>query len=192
MENNGIYRGKEDCELVSLALGGDESATTELLTRYIPLVKSRASVFTSSAFEYDDMFQEGMIGLYGAIGSFNSSCGTPFSAFARLCVDRMMVAVLRASSRQRRIPAAKISNLEDAPHLAEAKLCAVDPEESLIAKEEFNRFRRKADSELSTLEIKVLNAFISGCNYGEISQMLGIPEKSVDNALQRIRRKLKK
>ena len=191
MENNGIFIKKEDNELVIAARGGDELATSELLRRYIPLVSSRASVFSSSAFEYDDMFQEGMIGLYGAIRSFDISQGASFSSFARLCVDRMLVAVLRASSRQRRIPGSKICNLEDGSHLVEKKLIAKDPEAVLIAKEEFRRFQEKASNELSDFEYSVLTAFISGCNYSEISEKLGVPEKSVDNALQRIRRKLK-
>ncbi len=191
MENTGIYNSKEDNELISLSRAGAEDATAELLRRYIPLVGSRASVFTTSGFEYDDMFQEGMIGLYSAIRSFDESQGSPFSAFARLCVDRMMVAVLRASSRQRRIPGSKISNLENESDLAERKLYSGDPEAALLAKEEFRRFQEKANNELSSFVYGVLTAFVSGCNYGEISQKLGVSEKSVDNALQRIRKKLK-
>ena len=191
MENNGIYSKIEDSDLVIAARSGDEVATARLLERYIPLVSSRASVFNSSGFEYDDMFQEGMIGLYSAIRSFDESQGAPFSAFARLCVDRMMVAVLRASARQRRIPGNKLSNLEDSASLAERKIASGDPEAALIAKEEFLRFQEKANNELSAFEYNVLTAFISGLNYSEISAKLGVAEKSVDNALQRIRRKLK-
>ena len=191
MENNGIYTEMEDNELVILAKKDNESAISQLLKRYIPLVGSRASVFTSSGFEYDDMFQEGMIGLYGAIRSFDASQGAPFSAFARLCIDRMLVAVLRASSRKRRIPHNKLSNLEDNVEIAERKFAAGDPEAELIAKEDFIRFEEKINTKLSAFEYNVLTAFISGCNYSEISKKLKVEEKAVDNALQRIRRKLR-
>jgi len=191
MENNGIYSNMEDNELVLLSRKDNEAAVSELLKRYVPLVGSRASVFTSSGFEYDDMFQEGMIGLYSAIRSFDDSQGAPFSAFARLCVDRMLVAVLRASSRKRRIPQNKLSNLEDGIHFTDKKFSEGDPEAELIAKEDFIRFQNKINNKLSVFEYSVLTAFISGCNYAEISSMLNVDEKSVDNALQRIRRKLR-
>lgn len=185
-----ILAGRDDSELVVLSRDGDNLAAEELLKRYIPLVSSRASVFTASGFEYDDMFQEGMIGLYGAIGSFDETVGSPFSAFARLCVDRMMVAVLRASSRKRRIPKSQISRLDEGI-LNRPDGEGVDPEAVVIAKEEFDRFRRKASNELSSFEYSVLTAFISGCSYNTISDKLGVSVQSVDNALQRIRRKLK-
>lgn len=183
------FAGHEDEDLVLLARDGDSRAVEALLERYLPLVSSRASVFTASGFEYDDMFQEGMSGLYSAIGSFDSTVGSPFSAFARLCVDRMMVAVLRASSRKRRIPKSHISQLDDSLHLSEGR--SADPESVVIAKEDFVRFVNKAKNELSAFEISVLNAFISGCSYSTISDRLGVSVQSVDNALQRIRRKLK-
>ena len=191
MEKNGIYTQLEDNDLVSFARKGYEDATAELLRRYIPLVRSRASVFTSLDFEYDDMCQEGMIGLYGAIRSFDPENGAPFSAFARLCVDRMLVAVLRSSSRQRKIPRNRITDLDDASRLEEKKGLSNDPESAYIAKEEFDRFQQKANNELSSFEYQVLTAFLSGYNYTEISRQLSKSEKSVDNAMQRIRRKLK-
>ena len=181
--------GAVDEGLVLAAAEGKTAAVDAILKKYIPLVGSRASVFTAGGLEFDDLFQEGMIGLYSAIRSYNAELGVPFAAFARLCIDRMLVAVLRSTSIKRRIPSDRITGLDDSGSAAQY---AEDPESLVIARDDFNRFQQKVVSELSRLEYEVLTGFLSGLNYREIAARLGVTEKAVDNAMQRIRRKLKK
>ena len=189
MDGHEKYVDLPDEALVARFQNGETDIMDYLLEKYKDLVLKISRKFFLIGGEPDDVLQEGMIGLYSAIGSFDTNVGSPFGAFARLCVDRMMVAVLRASSRKRRIPKSKISRLDDTLHIADGS-CA-DPEAIVIAKEDFERFVNKAQNELSTFETDVFNAFISGCSYKSISDRLCVSVQSVDNALQRIRRKLK-
>lgn len=182
-----------DEELIPLARRDDELAFQQLLDRYAPMVKSRVRAFTRAGLEADDLAQEGMIGLLGAIRVFDQRQAS-FSTFARLCIDRMLIAAARQAGRQKRIPPECL--VAEGPDDRPIKdfLASGDednPESILIAREEAERLRRRADETLSEFEYQVLSAYLSGDRYEEIAQRLASTSKAVDNALQRIRRKMK-
>lgn len=189
-----VYSSHTDEQLVLLARQGDEEALTALLVKYTPLVKARVSAFRAAGLEQEDLVQEGMLGLLGAIRVFDSRQAS-FSTFARLCVDRMLITAVRASKRQKQIPQNQLVDIGAADdHNLSDKLSSSDmqnPEAIVIAQEEAERFRQKASKSLSQMEYQVLCAYLADSNYEEIARRLEMSAKSVDNALQRIRHKLR-
>ena len=189
-----FYDKTADEELVLLARGGDDGAFQRLIDRYAPMAKSRARAFSRAGLEADDLAQEGLIGLLGAIRVYDSKQAS-FSTFARLCIDRMLVSAVRQAGRQKRIPTERLI-AADGPEERPARASVTfgdenNPESILIAREEAERLRRRAGDTLSGFEYQVLSAYLSGESYEEIAQQLHTTTKSVDNALQRIRRKLR-
>lgn len=189
-----VYSSHTDEQLVLLARQGHEEALTALLVKYTPLVKARVSAFRVAGLEQEDLVQEGMLGLLGAIRVFDSRQAS-FSTFARLCVDRMLITAVRASKRQKQIPQNQLVDIGAADdHNLSDKLSSSDmqnPEAIVIAQEEAERFRQKASKSLSQMEYQVLCAYLADSNYEEIARRLEMSAKSVDNALQRIRHKLR-
>ncbi|HHW46801.1 MAG TPA: sigma-70 family RNA polymerase sigma factor [Clostridiales bacterium] len=183
----------DDNQLIELARENDEQAIACLIHRYAPLVSSRVAAFCGSGIEYEDLVQEGLIGLLGAIRVFDSTSSS-FFTFARICIDRMLITAVRSISRQKQIPKHRILNFTE-PNFQtideNAENLVDDPAEIVIAREEFFKFKDKALNSLSKLEYGVLCSFLKGYNYEEIARQLDISTKSVDNALQRIRRKLR-
>lgn len=184
-----------DASLVKLYRAGDEDAAAVLITRYLPLIRSHASAFSKDSGEsYEDLCQEGMIALLAAVRAYDSSYSA-FPTFARLCVDRMMNTMIRAKGRKKRIPDKQITAFDslDDNNLSD-KLTASDsgdPELIIIQREALDRLKARVKQELTELENAVLTDYIGGSSYDEIAERLGITSKSVDNALQRIRRKLR-
>lgn len=188
------YNELTDASLTVLAVKGDEDAAADLIDRYLPLIRSRAAVFSGNSDEFEDLCQEGMIGLLVAIRSYDAAKAS-FSSFARICVDRVMISSHRARHRKRKIPQANVVALnESGDDLIDdiASSAADDPESIFIRREENMRLMLRVANSLSSLESKVLSLFLSGMTYDEIADQLEISAKSVDNALQRIRKKLKK
>ena len=172
---------------LALYAAEDSMAQAVLIGRYIPLVKSRAMRFRQAGVELDDLAQEGMIGLIGAIRAFDKNIAS-FPTFARVCVDRSLMSAQEKNNRKKQIPRDRIISIDE--HTAD--LSGInDPEAILIAREEYSRFRGMAEDKLSRLEFKVLIKYLAGLSYQEISRELGITQKAVDNALSRIKRKLK-
>ncbi|MCI8359994.1 MAG: sigma-70 family RNA polymerase sigma factor [Clostridiales bacterium] len=183
-----------DEELAVLARDGDDGAFQHLIVKYVPMAQSRARAFSRAGLEADDLAQEGMIGLLGAIRVYDPKQAS-FSTFARLCIDRMLLSAVRQAGRQKRIPAERLI-AADGPDDRPVKGLDTfgdenNPESILIAREEAERLRRRAGDALSHLEYQVLSAYLSGESYEEIARQLHTTVKSVDNALQRIRRKLR-
>lgn len=176
-----------DEELVRLFQNGDEEAGDRLLEKYKPLVLrfSRARFIPGG--DRDDLIQEGMIGLYKAMRDFREGRGASFSTFAALCVDRQILRAIEASGRE------KNRALNDAVGFTgdeeEGRGFDVSPEQILIEREEEEERLRQLRSRLSPLESQVLDLFLDGMDYKEIAAKLGKSPKSVDNALQRIRKK---
>lgn len=190
---NQQFDSYNDEELIELARENDEQAITCLIHRYAPLVSSRVAAFCGSGIEHEDLVQEGLIGLLGAIRVFDSTASS-FFTFARLCIDRMLITAVRSIRRQKQIPKHRILNIIE-PNFQtineNAENRSNDPAEIVIAREEFIRFKDRALNSLSKMEYGVLCFFLKGYNYEEIARQLDISTKSVDNALQRIRRKLR-
>lgn len=190
---SGNYLAASDDLLLRMAQNGDDQAITAVLNRYTPLVRSRAAHFAVGA-DVDDMVQEGFIGLYGAIGVYDSE-KSAFPTFARLCIDRMMITVIRAKGRKKNIPSDLVINIDSAElDTANHKLSCFEfqnPENICIATDEFERFKHDAGKTLSKMEYDVFRSVLFGESITQISRRFGLSLKSVDNALQRIRRKLR-
>lgn len=189
------YTDVSDRELATLTAFGDEKAEAALVARYFPLVRSRAAAFLAAGESgFEDLCQEGMIGLLAAVRAYDGEKSS-FPTFARLCIDRMLYAVHRGDTRQKRIPSTRLSLLDEVgENDLSGKLPASeagDPESILIEREALERLKLRVQQSLTELESTVLSDYVGGRSYEEIAVRHGISTKAVDNALQRIRRKLR-
>lgn len=177
-------RNERDEALVERAKRGDGRATEELLRRYMSLVRARARRFFLDGMETEDLVQEGMIGLYGAIGDYSAASGKSFKNFAYLCVTRRIYDVLRAAGRRREGDRQEF----DPDTLSEGET----PEELLLDGEDRAEFRMLLLKELSDFEFRVITMYLEGMSYAQICETTGKSVKSIDNALARSKRKLQK
>ena len=192
------YENMTDEEIVSLA-EKDRSAEEFLLNKYKNLVKSRAKMYFLAGGDNDDLMQEGMIGLFKAIHDYNSDKQASFYSFAELCVKRQIFTAIKTAARQKHQPLNTYISLnkpvyEDVSErtlvetLAERE--SVDPEKLYIMHEKLKDIEKEIDEKLSDLEKRVLILHLQGMSYREISEIINKPTKSIDNALQRIKKKL--
>lgn len=191
---------KTDDELVVCSKAGDGECTEELLYRYRGYVKSRARSFFLAGSEPEDLVQEGMIGLYKAIRDYSPDKNCSFKNFARLCINRQIITAIKTANREKHKPLNNYVSLGYAGD-EEGEGGAIDlvdtatdsnPEQAMLNKELHEFFRDKIDSVLTDFEYGVLNDYLKGLSYAEIAEERSINAKSVDNALQRIRKKLQK
>lgn len=173
-----------DEQLCALAQAGDTAAANRLAARYISLISARASAYkpVSGSFDREDLGQEGFIGLIGAINRYDPQCGAAFRTFAVLNIDRRITDAVRASLRKRQIPDSAKSDC-DAPS-------ASSPEGTAILRDTLARIENELRSNTSEIERRSLALHLSGYSYSEVAQILGCNQKSVENALSRVRRKL--
>ena len=170
-----------------------------LLNKYKNLVKKKAKVLFLIGGDTDDLIQEGMIGLFKAIRDYDEKKDSSFFHFAQICISRQMYTAMEASNRKKHAPLNSYISLsadeenESGENLPElwAALSEANPEQIVINKEELEQMRKKADSVLSSMEKEVLAYYLQGMNYTKIAEVMQKPAKSIDNALQRIRNKLK-
>lgn len=189
-----------DLEYVLSAQKGDKTVQDFLIAKYEGMVRRRARAYYLIGADGEDIVQEGMIGLYKAIRDFREDKQTTFKSFAELCVTRQIITAIKTATRQKHIPLNsyislnKSNNSEETdqfvPSLAGMQSEHLDPETMVIGKEDFEILESVIGEVLSGLERKVLSRYIMGKTYSDISAELGIAAKSVDNAVQRIRRKL--
>ena len=181
-----------DEHLVSLAAEGDRAAFDTLAARYIPLVALRASAFFegNADISNEDLGQEGFIGLIEAVKRYDKSIGASFRTFAVLCIDRRMKTVIKSALRKKKIPTGALVFIDDddTPEIAASE--AANPENRIIALDEHRILRERIKESSSEFEWAVLNRFLSGMSYQAIADRLNTSEKSVANALGRLRRKL--
>ena len=181
-----------DESLVSLAAEGDKAAFDKLAARYIPVVALRASAFYEGNAELsnEDLGQEGFIGLIDAVKRYDENIGASFRTFAVLCIDRRMKSVIKASFRKKKIPKDSLVFIddEDTPEIAANE--TENPENKVIALDEHRLLLERIRECSSEFEWTVLNHFLNGMSYQSIADRLKTSEKSVANALGRIRRKL--
>ena len=180
---------KSDEELVTLAQKGDKQAMEELLIRHAGLVRGCARGFFLIGGETEDLIQEGMIGLYGAIGDYRQDeTASSFKNFAYLCISRRIIDAVKTSARKKNSP------LNDATLIglgAEKELSEYsNPEDWLILRDDRREFRQKMSGVLSDFEFKVSMMYMDGMTCAEICEATGKTAKSVDNALQRSKKKL--
>lgn len=195
------YGTLSDEEIVVLSHEGDPLAEEYLLDKYKNFVRSRARSYFLIGADHEDIVQEGMIGLYKAIRDFRPEKLSSFRAFAELCVTRQIITAIKTATRQKHIPLNSYISLNKPLYDEESDRTLMDvimegrvsnPEEIIINREELLHVNDKIQEALSGLEQDVLDAYLDGKSYQEIAESLGRHVKSIDNALQRVKRKLEK
>lgn len=183
------FHSLSDSELIELCKSGDEEAYSALIARYIFTVRSRAGVYEKSGIDFEDLVQEGYIGLMNAVKNYENSFGTSFSTFAYMCIDRNILSAVRKSISKKQIPASALVFIEDDNDFQDKS--AENPESVVISKENIERLKQRITEKLSNTEQKVLELYLMGYSYEKIADKLSCSKKSVDNAIQRLRKKLK-
>jgi RNA polymerase sporulation-specific sigma factor len=188
-----------DEALVKQAWDGDEVALSTLLQRYRSFVRVKARTYFLVGGDREDVVQEGMIGLYKAVRDFDSSRQTSFRAFAELCVVRQIITAIKTATRQKHVPLNRYVSLYVPLHQEDGRDVALldqvmategDPADRVVSDAEIAGLEEQFGRMLSGLEADVLERYVAGCSYSEIAAELDRHEKAIDNALQRIKRKL--
>ena len=196
------YENLTDEELITLFRAGYHEAMEMPLNKYKEMVLRKAKSMYILGGDSDDLIQEGMLGLFKAVRDYDCGRDASFRTFAQLCVTRQLYTAVKASSRKKHLPLNTAISLsrpmrEDGEEEEEFLDCleadaSSNPEVYLIGQEEMERLEEKIEKELSAFEKQVLELHLTGMGYVEIAHVLNRDEKSTDNALQRIRAKLKK
>jgi len=190
----------EDDDLVAAARNGDERALCELLTKYRGYARAKARSYFLVGADHEDIIQEGMIGLYKAVRDFNPDMQSSFRAFAELCITRQIITAIKTATRQKHGPlnnyvsfSRPVGPDEDGDRCLADILplpSTADPCELVISADRIRALQLHFDEALSDLEAEVLRLYVDGKSYVEIAEVLDRHVKSIDNALQRIKRKL--
>ena len=195
------FTGMLDEQVVELASNGNMDAQEYLINKYKNFVRAKARTYFLLGGDKEDLIQEGMIGMYKAIRDFRSDKLSSFRAFAELCITRQIITAIKTATRQKHIPLNSYVSLnkpiydEDSDRTLMDIISGnkiTDPEELIISREEFDNIEEKMGEILSSLEWKVLMYYLEGKSYQEIAVDLNRHVKSIDNALQRVKRKLEK
>lgn len=190
-----------DEDLAALAVAGDDTALNELLHRFRPLVHAKARTYFLAGGDRQDVIQEGMIGLYKAIRDYDRARHPRFGHFADLCVTRQVITAVKGATRHKHTPLNRYVSLhgpkglfaddEREPDLAERiPDVAPDPADRVTSAAELAQLKSFCAQVLSDLESEVLIRYVNGETYGDIAAELGRHTKAIDNAIQRIKRKL--
>nr|WP_285874590.1 RNA polymerase sporulation sigma factor SigH [Halalkalibacter oceani] len=195
------YDKVNDDDLVMFVRNGDSAALEFLINKYKNFVRAKARSYFLIGADHEDIVQEGMIGLYKAVRDFNGDKLSSFKAFAELCITRQIITAIKTATRQKHIPLNSYVSLDKPLYDEESDRTLLDvicgtrvtnPEELLINQEEFEDIELKMGELLSDLERQVLTLYLDGRSYQEISVDLNRHVKSIDNALQRVKRKLER
>lgn len=190
-----------DEEVILDARSGDSIALEYLINKYRSFVRAKARTYFLIGADREDIIQEGMIGLFKAIRDFREDKLSSFRAFAELCITRQIITAIKTATRQKHIPLNSYVSLNRPVFDEESDRTLMDliseesvsdPEEMIINREEFNGIEEKMGEILSGLEWEVLSLYLQGRSYQEIAEELDRHVKSIDNALQRVKRKLEK
>lgn len=197
MNNN--YNNMSDDELLELINKKDTDALDFLICKYKDLVNSKVNKYFIIGAEKEDIVQEGLIGLYKAIKDYKPDKQNSFKSFANLCIERQLITAIKSSNRQKHMPlnsylslnTSAYDNDEDGTELIETfEVDTIeDPLETIMKKESFDEIQKTMHKSLSKFEEQVLDRYIQGESYEIIAKRLDTPVKSVDNAIQRIRKK---
>lgn len=188
-----------DDEIVGLVHNGDTDALDFLITKYRSFVRMKARSYFLIGADREDIIQEGMIGLYKSIRDFRGDKLSSFRAFAELCITRQIITAIKTATRQKHIPLNSYVSLDKPIFDEDSDRTLMDmisgavnenPEDLMIHREDFSNMEEKMDEILSDLERQVLALYLDGQSYHEISEELNRHVKSIDNALQRVKRKL--
>lgn len=200
-ESQDIYDDMLDEEIIVDARAGDNKALEYIINKYKSFVRAKARTYFLIGADREDIIQEGMIGLYKAIRDFREDKLSSFRAFAELCITRQIITAIKTATRQKHIPLNSYVSLnkpifdDESDRTLMDVICEesiTDPEEMIINREEFAGIEVKMGEILSGLEWEVLSLYLQGKSYQEIAEELDRHVKSIDNALQRVKRKLEK
>ena len=197
---NDKYKDLKDEQIIAQIKLGDEEALAYLLEKYKNLVNIKVSKYFMIGAEKEDIIQEGMIGLFKAIKNYNEEKQNSFKSFANICIERQLITAIKSSNRQKHLPlnsylslntAAYDNNEEDSVELLDTfnNNTVEDPLETIMKKEYYTEVESAVNKHLSKFEKQVLDRFMKGDSYTTIAEKLDSPVKSVDNAIQRIRKK---
>lgn len=197
------YEEYSDEELILLLRDGDSRVMDFIMEKYKGLVRNKAKSMYLLGADNEDLIQEGMIGLFKAVQNYDAGRDASFYTFADLCVSRQMYTAVQASNRQKHAPLNRYISLsgqegEEANRDGQktpselSGLWEKSPEELFIDRENVELLEKTIEKELSSFEKQVLDLYLTGMGYGQIARVLGRDEKSTDNALQRIKTKLRR
>ena len=199
--SNERYEEMTDEQIVQLAQAGEEPALVYLLNKYKNFVRSKARSYFLIGVDHEDIVQEGMIGLFKAIRDYREDRLSSFRAFAELCITRQIITAIKTATRQKHIPLNSYVSLNKPIYDEESDRTLLDvitegylanPEDVLINREDMSLIEVRIAQSLSPLERQVLAKYLQGKSYQEISRDMKRQIKSIDNALQRVKRKLAK
>lgn len=194
------YQEKSDDQVLLLANNGDLDALEYLIIKYKNLVKSKVYTYYITGADKDDIIQEGMIGLYKAIRTYDEKRSSSFKNFAEICISSQIKSAIKMATRQKHMPLNKSISFNK-PLIEGGRSSLMDTLESFTTKDPMDIFISKEDSDLmekkiqgllSSLESEVLINYLQGKTYQEISQILNITPKCIDNAIQRIKKKVQR
>ena len=192
---------QDEYDIVLKASKGDKIALEYIIKKYRNFVKSKAKSYFLIGADKEDIIQEGMIGLYKAIRDFDATKTNSFKGFADICITRQIITAIKTATRQKHIPLNSYVSLNKPVYDEEsertlldiiATSIVTDPEELIISKEELKHIESKMNELLSDLELQVVEYYLNGKSYQYIADKLNRDVKSIDNALQRVKRKLEK
>lgn len=194
-----IFRSLDDEKVLIAVHSGNSEALEFMIAKYKNFVRAKAKAYFLVGAEREDIVQEGMIGLYKAIRDYRGDKLASFKAFAELCITRQMITAVKTATRQKHIPLNSYVSLDKPIYDEESERTLMDvvredrssdPQELLVNREEYDDIEEKLSAILSELERQVLSQYLDGRSYQEISVDLKRHVKSIDNALQRVKRKL--
>ncbi len=194
-------KSTSDEELLVKIKDGDEKALEQLINNYKEIVNMKVSKYFIVGAEKEDIFQEGMIGLYKAIKSYDSEKQNSFKTFANLCIERQLITAIKTSNRQKHLPLNSYLSLNNNAYDDENNISLMDvfnsktiedPLDTITKKEYYKLVEDKIEETLSDFEKEVLHSYAKGESYVKIAEKLNTPVKSIDNAIQRIRKKAAK
>ena len=192
---------QDEYDIVLKASKGDKIALEYIIKKYKNFVKAKAKSYFLIGADKEDIIQEGMIGLYKAVRDFDASKTNSFKGFADICITRQIITAIKTATRQKHIPLNSYISLNKPVYDEEsertlldiiATSIVTDPEELIISKEELKHIESKMNELLSDLELQVVEYYLNGKSYQYIADKLKRDAKSIDNALQRVKRKLEK
>lgn len=194
--NNKAIAGRMDDEIAHKAHMGDKISQEILLLKYKNLVKSIAKAYNIAGADYEDIIQEGMIGLYKAIRDFDITKGVYFHVFAKTCINRQIITAVRTAARKKHAPLNESISFDN--HFVEAELNFMpgnraesnNPEKILLAKERQELIQEMIEKLLTQKEKQVLELYLKGSSYKEMAAKIGITEKGISSTIHRIKRKL--
>ena len=183
------YGALSDAQLAHFVSLGDDRAFDELAVRYLDTISIIARKFSAEGYEHNDFVQEGLVGLLYSCKTFDQNGGAGFKSYMSVVVERRFISIIRRGEQKKAIPSSSIVPMDDVGESSEDS--AKTPEELMMCREQLNQLLSRLQSILSKSEYDVLMLYGNGLSYKEIAEKLSVTEKTVDNALQRARKKVR-